>query len=148
MIEVEELKELPQLTREIAVEMRLIPRTKRAEDPAVDPENPAQGTEEDEADEDRFEISISSEAEVPRWFGTEILDHSTSSVDLSRAAERTRSSRRSRHGRPSRDRPGHCARSGSETSRGSFASRVRLAPRILSATCRTESVRLFPSAIA
>ena len=86
MIEVEELKELPQLTREIAVEMRLIPRTKRAEDPAVDPENPAQGTEEDEADEDRFEISISSEAEVPRWFGTEILDHSTNSVDLSRAA--------------------------------------------------------------
>jgi HK97 family phage major capsid protein len=91
VIEVEELKELPQLTREIAVEMRPIPRKKRSEADADPPEAttiPAQEAAEkngDEADQDRFEISISSEAEVPRWFGKEILDHSTSSVDLSRA---------------------------------------------------------------
>lgn len=45
--------------------------------------------EEDEAagkrDEDRFDISISSEYPVERWFGKEILDHSTDAVDLSRA---------------------------------------------------------------
>jgi HK97 family phage major capsid protein len=36
-------------------------------------------------DEDRFDISISSEYPVRRWFGTEILDHSPGAVDLSRA---------------------------------------------------------------
>lgn len=36
-------------------------------------------------DEDRFDISISSEYPVQRWFGTEILDHSAAAVDLSRA---------------------------------------------------------------
>ena len=36
-------------------------------------------------DEDTFNISISSEYPVQRWFGTEILDHSPSSIDLSRA---------------------------------------------------------------
>ncbi len=36
-------------------------------------------------DEDRFNISISSDYPVERWFGTEILDHSPESVDLSRA---------------------------------------------------------------
>ena len=36
-------------------------------------------------DEDRFDISISSEFPVDRWFGKEILDHSPDSVDLSRA---------------------------------------------------------------
>jgi HK97 family phage major capsid protein len=36
-------------------------------------------------DEDRFNISISSEFPVERWFGTEILDHSPEAIDLSRA---------------------------------------------------------------
>jgi HK97 family phage major capsid protein len=36
-------------------------------------------------DEDRFDISISSEYPVERWFGKEILDHSSDAVDLSRA---------------------------------------------------------------
>jgi len=36
-------------------------------------------------DEDRFDISISSEFPVARWFGKEILDHSSDAVDLSRA---------------------------------------------------------------
>ena len=36
-------------------------------------------------DEDRFNISISSEYPVERWFGKEVLDHSPEAVDLSRA---------------------------------------------------------------
>lgn len=36
-------------------------------------------------DEDRFNISISSEYPVERWFGKEILDHSADAIDLSRA---------------------------------------------------------------
>lgn len=36
-------------------------------------------------DDDRFNISISSEFPVERWFGKEILDHSPDAVDLSRA---------------------------------------------------------------
>jgi HK97 family phage major capsid protein len=36
-------------------------------------------------DEDRFDISISSEFPVERWFGKEILDHSAEAIDLSRA---------------------------------------------------------------
>lgn len=36
-------------------------------------------------DEDRFDISISSEYPVERWFGREVLDHSADAVDLSRA---------------------------------------------------------------
>ena len=38
-------------------------------------------------DEDRFDISISSEYPVERWFGTEILDHSPEAIDLSRAKQ-------------------------------------------------------------
>lgn len=36
-------------------------------------------------DEERFDITISSEYPVQRWFGTEILDHSADAVDLTRA---------------------------------------------------------------
>ena len=36
-------------------------------------------------DDDRFDISMSSEYPVERWFGKEILDHSAGAVDLSRA---------------------------------------------------------------
>jgi HK97 family phage major capsid protein len=46
-----------------------------------DEENAAEG----ERDADTFDISISSEYPVERWFGKEILDHSAASVDLSRA---------------------------------------------------------------
>ena len=127
--------------------MRLIPRTKRAEDPAVDPENPAQGRRKTKRTRIASRISISSEAEVPRWFGTEILDHSTSSVDLSSAAAGSLISsittRATKSGSSRTSRSGRIANFA-----GSFASRVRLAPRILSATCRTGSVRLSPSAIA
>ncbi len=35
-------------------------------------------------DEYRFELSVSSETPVERWFGWEILDHSVTAVDLSR----------------------------------------------------------------
>ena len=49
-------------------------------------ENAADNSDESKGrDEDRFAISISSEFPVARWFGNEILDHSSGSVDLSRA---------------------------------------------------------------
>lgn len=38
------------------------------------------------ADEDRFDMSFSSEAPVPRWFGDEILDHSAGCCDMTRAS--------------------------------------------------------------
>src|SRR5215469_112668 len=38
-----------------------------------------------ERDDDRFEVAISSEYPVQRWYGTEILDHSPEAIDLSRA---------------------------------------------------------------
>jgi len=76
-------------------------RKKRAdagEPPDPDDEEDDDGTEENsndtgnegkeaagKRDEDRFDISISSEFAVPRWFGKEILDHSADAIDLSRA---------------------------------------------------------------
>src|SRR5882724_3121015 len=42
--------------------------------------------DQEEADDDRFDMSFSSEAPVPRWFGDEILDHSAGCVDMTRAA--------------------------------------------------------------
>jgi len=94
--EVEELNELPLQSRAIPAEMKAIPRvvtprvpkTRAEGDPEEElTETPAQQGDEDSADENRFEIAISSEAEVPRWYGTEILDHSTDAVDLTRAAQ-------------------------------------------------------------
>ncbi|HEX9254412.1 MAG TPA: hypothetical protein VF938_02665, partial [Candidatus Angelobacter sp.] len=41
--------------------------------------------EEDERDADTFTMSFSSETPVQRWFGDEVLDHSSASVDMSRA---------------------------------------------------------------
>jgi len=43
--------------------------------------------DQEDADEDRFDMSFSSEAPVSRWFGDEILDHSAGCVDMTRAAE-------------------------------------------------------------
>jgi hypothetical protein len=51
-----------------------------------DPGDPNEADEIDERDGDVFEMSFSSETPVPRWFGDEILDHSSAAVDLSRAA--------------------------------------------------------------
>jgi HK97 family phage major capsid protein len=52
-----------------------------------DPEDPNEADEDDteERDGDSFEMSFSSETPVPRWFGEEILDHSSGAIDMSRA---------------------------------------------------------------
>jgi HK97 family phage major capsid protein len=52
--------------------------TKRAKDPA--------DTEEGDGAEE-YDVSLSSEEPVGRWFGNEILDHSAKSVDLTRAEQ-------------------------------------------------------------
>jgi HK97 family phage major capsid protein len=98
---------LPMLTREFEV-LEMIPVVKRTITPEerqaralrrkakkdageqIDPEDEEDDdTEENSAagkrDEDRFDISISSEYPVARWFGKEILDHSSDAIDLSRA---------------------------------------------------------------
>lgn len=74
---------LPMQTREFEITefkklAKATPATRAAgaEAPPDDEEGP---------DEDRFEIAISSEFPVRRWFGKEILDHSPEAVDLSRA---------------------------------------------------------------
>jgi HK97 family phage major capsid protein len=53
-----------------------------------DPEDPNEDVEdEDERDADTFTMSFSSETPVQRWFGDEVLDHSSACVDMSRAAD-------------------------------------------------------------
>ena len=86
--ELAELQELPIQQRTILAEIELIPRSEtRASDPENNPnETEPDGDPADASDGDRFAISISSEAQVPRWYGTEILDHSSGAVDLTRAA--------------------------------------------------------------
>jgi HK97 family phage major capsid protein len=56
------------------------PDDDETEENAADNSDEAKGR-----DEDRFDISISSEYPVDRWFGKEILDHSSDAIDLSRA---------------------------------------------------------------
>jgi HK97 family phage major capsid protein len=51
----------------------------------VDDDEPEENAAAGKRDEDRFDISISSEYPVARWFGKEILDHSAGAIDLSRA---------------------------------------------------------------
>jgi HK97 family phage major capsid protein len=63
---------LPKLTREMRLEIA----------PAA---VPVVAGNDAKPDEDRFDISISSETQVPRWFGAEVLDHSVDAVDLERA---------------------------------------------------------------
>jgi HK97 family phage major capsid protein len=66
-------------------------RKQRAAAGEPDPTDGDDDLEEDSAavagqrDEERFDISISSEYPVERWFGKEILDHSGEAIDLSRA---------------------------------------------------------------
>lgn len=58
---------------------------KAAAGEAADPDDDEEDDAPDQRDADRFDIAISSEFPVERWFGKEILDHSTDAVDLSRA---------------------------------------------------------------
>ena len=103
--------ELPMLTREFEI-LEMVPVAKRerrvfspeelaaradrrkvraaaGEPPDPDDEDDAETDQDFNAagkrDEDRFDISISSEYPIERWFGKEILDHSADAVDLSRA---------------------------------------------------------------
>jgi HK97 family phage major capsid protein len=58
-----------------------LPMMRRAMTIALDPDSLSSRAEGD----DRIPVALSSEAPVERWFGTEILDHTKSAVDLSRA---------------------------------------------------------------
>ena len=65
-------------------------KRKRGKKERQDGDAPDATEDEEEEDEleaqgERFDISMSSEYPVARWFGTEILDHSPGAVDLSRA---------------------------------------------------------------
>jgi len=60
---------------------------RKAKGQAADPDDEEDGEAAGERDADRFNISISSEYPVERWFGKEVLDHSPDSVDLSRAKQ-------------------------------------------------------------
>ena len=73
-------KKLPKRAKPTEAEL-VAARAARAAAGAQDDDNP----DDEGADEDRFEISISSEFPVQRWFGKEILDHTPEAVDLSRA---------------------------------------------------------------
>jgi HK97 family phage major capsid protein len=85
---------LPMLMREFEI-LEMVPIEKRQkpaddeEDDDTEENSNDTGNEGKEAagkrDEDRFDISISSEFPVARWFGKEVLDHSAEAVDLSRA---------------------------------------------------------------
>lgn len=75
-----ERDELPMQTRLATIEV--IKRAKAA----ADDENA--GDDETADDEDRsYEVSLSSETPVDRWYGREILEHSKDAVDLARAAK-------------------------------------------------------------
>jgi hypothetical protein len=73
-------KKLPKRAKPTEAEL-VAARAARAAAGAEDDDNP----DNEGADEDRFEIAISSEFPVQRWFGKEILDHTPEAVDLSRA---------------------------------------------------------------
>jgi HK97 family phage major capsid protein len=83
-----EFKKLPKQVRRTKAEKVAANEARRAKKAAGSTEDDPEEDETDDpegADEDRFEISISSEFPVRRWFGKEILDHSPEAVDLSRA---------------------------------------------------------------
>jgi HK97 family phage major capsid protein len=61
-----EIRQWPMLTRQMEVAMDLEMRAEKPDDP-------------------RIPLSLSSEAPVDRWFGREILEHSSSAIDLSYA---------------------------------------------------------------
>jgi HK97 family phage major capsid protein len=56
------------------------------DDPEDDQNDPDLDNEDEERDGDSFDMSFSSETPVPRWFGEEILDHSSSAIDMTRAS--------------------------------------------------------------
>jgi len=73
-------------TKEDKIAANLARRAKKAAGATGPDDDPEEEDDQDDgADEDRFAIAISSEYPVRGWFGTEILDHSPESVDLSRA---------------------------------------------------------------
>lgn len=67
MKRIEDVRRLPIMHRMETAEVSLVKRD------ASDKESPT-----------LYEISVSSETEVARWFGIEILDHSSGAVDMSR----------------------------------------------------------------
>lgn len=83
-----EFRKLPKQTKEeraAAREQRKAARAAaKARGEETGPDDDPEEEIEDGADEDRFAIAISSEFPVRRWYGTEILDHSPDSVDMSR----------------------------------------------------------------
>lgn len=68
----------PEAIEALPIMHRLAEITIKKRDASVDPDG--------DGDND-YEISLSSEFPVDRWFGNEVLDHSPGSVDMSRAAE-------------------------------------------------------------
>lgn len=93
--EIAEFKKLPKKakrTKADKVAANIARRAKKAAGETGSDDDPEEAEEDynpddDTADEDRFEISISSESPVRRWFGKEILDHSPEAIDLSRAKQ-------------------------------------------------------------
>jgi len=83
--EILEFRKLPKLTKAERDAARLARRAAIVARGANPDDEPDEDDDETGADEDRFEIAISSEFPVRRWFGTEILDHGKDAVDLSRA---------------------------------------------------------------
>jgi HK97 family phage major capsid protein len=77
---------------EIATEQKSVPSPeliawRTAAEAEDDPEDPEYEEEdEEERDDDVLTMSFSSETPVPRWFGDEILDHSSAAIDMSRAS--------------------------------------------------------------
>ena len=74
-------KKLPKRAKPTEAELAATAALRAAGGTAQDGDDPL----DEGADADRFDIAISSEYPVRRWFGKEILDHTPEAVDLSRA---------------------------------------------------------------
>ena len=66
-------------------EARIAAKAARASDDDDDIDPDDDDDPDDSADEDSYQVSLSSEEPVDRWFGREILSHDKGSIDLSRA---------------------------------------------------------------
>ena len=60
---------------------------KRAAAPEVGEGEDTEPDDDEGEGEEEYDVSLSSEEPVDRWFGQEILDHSTDSIDLTRAQD-------------------------------------------------------------
>jgi len=76
--ELKDKDELPILLRK--AEIKVLVRAKKAAD------EEGEGEADDADGENTYEVTLSSEEPVDRWYGREVLDHSAASVDLSRGA--------------------------------------------------------------